>query len=590
MPPKFAKKAAAPAAKAPPRVATRAPAAAKKTNVPVKAAKGAPVAKKGAAPAQKGKAAAPAKGEDKPQKKVWTKEDEAACKIQKVYRGYRAKKLLQKKKKEKEDYLELMEKLEREAFVKLVKMEQAKAEEEMRKMEEERRRQREAAKRRKRMLEAAFDGDNDEILSVLKEVEELDNKNNVPNDMSGRAIRAKHLLDVVECEDANNNTPLSEAAGGGQAETIKMLIERGADPNTVGQFGRTPLYRSAFGGHLAAIEMLLQYGADPRLFASDGATPEQVAANDDVAQVLREWDISQTEKLVEKIEAEKQRRKEEEQRRHEEECNKLEDEVAAVDKQNDAKQKQLKKAYEELEKRIYEHDECTHKGFNTDITLPAVQEAERELELLKIEAEEMRQKLAGLKLKLREQRNLGKDGVEEELSGIKVTVRELDDVLIRDVGNKIKDSGKWPLVIDESSQATTFLRYQDTNYMNSLNPVHMEPERIRMAVLGAIRFGKPAVLDMLDVDMFETASMKFDGVQSGLMDAIMTKEILQESRYMALVKESDPKEYQPSNFLHAKSDNFRFFIVTKLRYPPQDLLDKTYPIRIHIPGVDTGVL
>ncbi|KAI8521319.1 IQ motif and ankyrin repeat domain-containing protein 1 [Branchiostoma belcheri] len=578
MPPKFAKKAAAPAAKAPPRVAARAPAAAKKTNVPVKAAKGAPVAKKGAAPAQKGKGAAPAKGEasDKPQKKVWTKEDEAACKIQKVYRGYRAKKLLRQKKKEKEDYLELMEKLEREGYrngdgtTPMITRSETGHFSSSFVLESSdfdipgaalfARTPRAGVGTTVRNQEETVETDKNPLVpgrirthGSRATVEELDNKNNVPNDMSGRAIRAKHLLDVVECEDANNNTPLSEAAGGGQAETIKMLIERGADPNTVGQFGRTPLYRSAFGGHLAAIEMLLQYGADPRLFASDGATPEQVAANDDVAQVLREWDISQTEKLVEKIEAEKQRRKEEEQRRHEEECNKLEDEVAAADKQNDAKQKQLKNAYEELEKRIYEHDECTHKGFNTDITLPV-------------------------------------NGVEEELSGIKVTVRELDDVLIRDVGNKIKDSGKWPLVIDESSQATTFLRYQDTNYMNSLNPVHMEPERIRMAVLGAIRFGKPAVLDMLDVDMFETASMKFDGVQSGLMDAIMTKEILQESRYMALVKESDPKEYQPSNFLHAKSDNFRFFIVTKLRYPPQDLLDKTYPIRIHIPGVDTGVL
>ena len=30
----------------------------------------------------------------------------------------------------------------------------------------------------------------------------------------------------------------------------------------------------------------------------------------------------------------------------------------------------------------------------------------------------------------------------EELPGLKVTVRELDDVLFRDVGNRIADSGK----------------------------------------------------------------------------------------------------------------------------------------------------
>jgi len=36
--------------------------------------------------------------------------------------------------------------------------------------EEERRKYREMVKRQKRMLEAAFDGDNDEILAILKEV------------------------------------------------------------------------------------------------------------------------------------------------------------------------------------------------------------------------------------------------------------------------------------------------------------------------------------------------------------------------------------------------------------------------------------
>jgi hypothetical protein len=54
--------------------------------------------------------------------------------------------------------------------VKLVKMEQEKAEKERQKEEEERKQQRELIKRRKRMLEAAFDGDNDEIENVLHEV------------------------------------------------------------------------------------------------------------------------------------------------------------------------------------------------------------------------------------------------------------------------------------------------------------------------------------------------------------------------------------------------------------------------------------
>lgn len=46
---------------------------------------------------------------------------------------------------------------------------------------------------------------------------------------------------------------------------------------------------------------------------------------------------------------------------------------------------------------------------------------------------------------------------------------------------------RWPLVIDPSGQAASFLRYQDTNYMDTLNPEHLKPERIRLALLGALR-------------------------------------------------------------------------------------------------------
>ena len=49
-------------------------------------------------------------------------------------------------------------------------MEQEQAEKDRLKGEEERKRKRDAAKRQKRMLEAAFDGDNDELKMILKEV------------------------------------------------------------------------------------------------------------------------------------------------------------------------------------------------------------------------------------------------------------------------------------------------------------------------------------------------------------------------------------------------------------------------------------
>ena len=55
----------------------------------------------------------------------------------------------------------------------MVQMEREEAEKERKKEEEERKRRREEAKRRTRILEAAFDGDNEELMSVLEEVKKL---------------------------------------------------------------------------------------------------------------------------------------------------------------------------------------------------------------------------------------------------------------------------------------------------------------------------------------------------------------------------------------------------------------------------------
>ena len=43
-------------------------------------------------------------------------------------------------------------------------------------------------------------------------MKELDDKNGIKDDVVGRIVRAKNQRAIVDCTDANNNTPLSEAA------------------------------------------------------------------------------------------------------------------------------------------------------------------------------------------------------------------------------------------------------------------------------------------------------------------------------------------------------------------------------------------
>ncbi|KAK6188445.1 hypothetical protein SNE40_004616 [Patella caerulea] len=299
--------------------------------------------------------------------------------------------------------------------------------------------------------------------------------------------------------------------------------------------------------------------------------------------MLEGWDISQTESLLHRIEAYKEKRQEENRQRREAEQNKLEGQIETAKKEYETKQKQLNTAYCELNKRILEHDLASASGFDRpELTLQAIHDAELDLEVIKMDTEKAKEKLSQARLKLREQQKQNVDGdLDDNLPGVKVMIRELDEVLMRDVGNKIKDSGKWPFIIDTSGQAAIFLRYRDTNMLNALRPVDMEPETIRMALLGAIRFGKPFIIDMMEVDMFDVCVDRFDEIQKGLMDALLDKSLLEGEKFMSLTKETDGAEYQPTR--HFMVDNFKFFFITSNSYPNDGLLNRTYPIRIILP-------
>ena len=87
------------------------------------------------------------------------------------------------------------------------------------------------------------------------QVYEEDSKRSDLSEPARQSLIARHQMALVDCEDANNNTPLSEAAGGGHVETIMLLIQRGAVLNSRGRYQRVPLWRAAFGGHLQAVQV-----------------------------------------------------------------------------------------------------------------------------------------------------------------------------------------------------------------------------------------------------------------------------------------------------------------------------------------------
>ncbi|XP_077997734.1 IQ motif and ankyrin repeat domain-containing protein 1-like [Glandiceps talaboti] len=165
-----------------------------------------------------------------------------------------------------------------------------------------------------------------------------------------------------------------------------------------------------------------------------------------------------------------------------------------------------------------------------------------------------------------------------EKVGIEINIKQLLAVL-NDEDGKMKATGKYPLVIDKSGRAATFLKYQYANYMQAVNPADMQAESLRKALIGAIRYGKPLTIDMVESDMYENLGTQLNEVQQGLLDTIISKEILKEEKYMSLVKDSDGDEYT-KDYLYSNTDSFQFIIVTEKEDQKEELLEKFYTVRI----------
>jgi len=62
------------------------------------------------------------------------------------------------------------------------------------------------------------------------------------------------------------------AARNGYTETVRLLLDRGVDPNTYDTFKRTLLMQAAWYGHSETVKLLLERGADPNVTGTRGQT------------------------------------------------------------------------------------------------------------------------------------------------------------------------------------------------------------------------------------------------------------------------------------------------------------------------------
>ncbi len=89
-------------------------------------------------------------------------------------------------------------------------------------------------------------------------------------------------------DDADNPfgvRPVHAASAAHDHETMRLLLEAGADPNLRQRGGFVPLHEAAHTDDVEMAQLLLDHGADPALTADDGRDTRRVAADDGSTRV-----------------------------------------------------------------------------------------------------------------------------------------------------------------------------------------------------------------------------------------------------------------------------------------------------------------
>lgn len=92
------------------------------------------------------------------------------------------------------------------------------------------------------------------------------------------------------------------------------------------------------------------------------------------------------------------------------------------------------------------------------------------------------------------------------------------------------------------------------------------------------------MFDLHEVDLFPAVQRQLEAVQSGLAQELLSRRLLEQDRYLSLLRPTDGPEYGPTQFQEARLGQFRVFFVTKARWPPAELLQVLLPVHVQLPS------
>ena len=444
------------------------------------------------------------------------------------------------------------------------------------------------------LLEAAFDDDVAQCTTLLKGPPKL------PLEPDAKTF------------PAGTYSPLSEAAAGNAVNAVTLLLERGADPNHRGQYGRTPLYRACFNEHEDVVLPLLEGGADPRTLLpqefeevtddeaeaaaaethkddDDDAPPretikktvprewdpEEVPVPEAIKGILRKWDIGRTfAKIAEKEAGEKEVLKE-----HAEEAKGLADEEKALENEVEAAVGAWQTALGLRESRIAEHDnaKCTGNAAAAEQLVPLIIAAEASVDALKQTKLDAEARLSHARSRVRQHKVASSGGLKVNTQ---IGLTALPDV-VNDISGQILATGKCACIIDASEKGRSFLKYRNVVIVEVADHAQMQPGKLAEVVLGAVKQGRPLLFDIGGDDSLRAARALLEAVHPTLAGRLLDNSLTHDAYYEVLIT-ADVLKADPGlakeNFPPGAAERFRFMFITSHTCPEQGLLDATYSV------------